>query len=198
MPHVFEDIKECGFIEEGKVPPEDAVDAKFSTSEWLKELGAVSDADALTLSEQRAATEAFAAMAMPTTLDAQKHAVSNVHTPQAVRHLVGMLTAYDWNFVEQAQSMRSYAISKILEETTHPDARIRLKALEMLGKVTEVSLFTERVEIKKTDMSDTELEDQIREKLRRFMGVKAPEVVDAEVTTIPNAPEAPTEASSAV
>jgi hypothetical protein len=46
-----------------------------------------------------------------------------------------------------------------------------LKALGLLGKVTEVGLFTEKIEVKKTEMSDTELEARIKEKLNRFMGV---------------------------
>jgi hypothetical protein len=82
-----------------------------------------------------------------------------------------MLTAYDWAFVEQARELRGYAVAQILEEVKHPDARIRLKALQMLGTVTEVALFTERVEVKKTQMSDVELETRIKEKLNRFMGV---------------------------
>jgi hypothetical protein len=82
-----------------------------------------------------------------------------------------MLTAYDWAFVEQARELRGYAVAQILEEVKHPDARIRLKALQMLGTVTEVALFTERVEVKKTQMSDVELETRIKDKLNRFMGV---------------------------
>jgi hypothetical protein len=82
-----------------------------------------------------------------------------------------MLTAYDWAFIEQARELRGYAVAQILEEVKHPDARIRLKALQMLGTVTEVALFTERVEVKKTEMSDVELEMRIKEKLNRFMGV---------------------------
>jgi hypothetical protein len=82
-----------------------------------------------------------------------------------------MLTAYDWAFVEQAKELRGFAVAKILEEVEHPDARIRLKALDMLGKVTEVALFTERIEVKKTEMSDVELEARIKDKLNRFMGV---------------------------
>jgi hypothetical protein len=79
-----------------------------------------------------------------------------------------MLTAYDWKFVEQATELRGYAVSQLLEETKHPDAKIRLKALELLGKVTEVALFTERVEVKKTDMTDAELDKRIKEKLERL------------------------------
>jgi hypothetical protein len=92
-----------------------------------------------------------------------------------VQHLVGMLSAYDWEFMEQAKELRGYAVSQILEETKHPDAKIRLKALDMLGKVTEVALFTERVEVRKTQLSDSDLDAKIKEKLNRFMGV-----IDAE------------------
>jgi hypothetical protein len=93
-----------------------------------------------------------------------------------------MLTAYDWQFVEQAQRIRGMAVAKILEETDHPDARIRLKALEMLGKVTEVGLFTERIEIKKSDLSDVELDERIKQKLDALH--KTIEVEAQEVETV--------------
>jgi hypothetical protein len=68
------------------------------------------------------------------------------------------------------------AVTKIAKETDHPDARIRLKALELLGKVTEVALFTDRVEVKKTEISDEDLDAQIKKKLEKYMGVV--EVID--------------------
>ena len=40
-----------------------------------------------------------------------------------------------------------------------------------LGKVTEVGLFTEQIEVKKTEMSDAEVEQRIKDKLAKFMGV---------------------------
>ena len=40
--------------------------------------------------------------------------------------------------------------------------------MELLGKVTEVALFTERVEVKKTQLSDTELEQKIKDKLNKM------------------------------
>jgi hypothetical protein len=91
-----------------------------------------------------------------------------------------MLSAYDWEFVEQAKNLRGMAVAKIIEETNHPDARIRLKALEMLGKVTEVGLFTEKLEIKKAALSDTEIEQRIKDKLNKFMQVV--DVIDLEVS----------------
>jgi hypothetical protein len=99
-----------------------------------------------------------------------------------------MLSAYDWEFVEQAKNLRGMAVAKILEETNHPDARIRLKALDMLGRITEVALFTERIEVKKTDMADHEIDAKIKEKLNRFMGVVDVEDV-TEIDTNPQVSE---------
>jgi hypothetical protein len=108
-----------------------------------------------------------------------------------------MLTAYDWEFVEQAKELRGYAVSQILEETKHPDAKIRLKALDMLGRVTEVALFTERVEVKNNTLSDAEIEAKIKDKINRFMQVTdvidvAEPVEDIENTPA-QAPETPDE-----
>ena len=64
-----------------------------------------------------------------------------------------------------------------LEESAEWD--VRLKALQMLGNVTEVALFTERVEVTKKDASEEELESRLRERLARFMKKPVPvEVVD--------------------
>jgi hypothetical protein len=70
------------------------------------------------------------------------------------------------------------AVSHIVKEVSHPDARIRLKALEMLGKVTEVALFTDRISVKSEEVSDEELDARIKEKLGKYMGVV--DVVDIE------------------
>jgi hypothetical protein len=87
-----------------------------------------------------------------------------------------MLTAYDWEFVERAKELRGYTVAKILEETNHPTASVRLKALALLGKVTEVGLFTEKIEIKKTELSDAELDARIKEKLNKM--AKIVEITD--------------------
>lgn len=153
-----------------KADPITTIDAKVKTAEWLKDLE-LEDEEIETKAEQEAARKSFASLVTGQSVATTQQALANVKAPAAVQHLVGMLTAYDWAFVEQAKELRGFAVAKILEEVEHPDARIRLKALDMLGKVTEVALFTERVEVKKTEMSDVELETRIKEKLNRFMGV---------------------------
>jgi len=89
-----------------------------------------------------------------------------------------MLTAYDWEFVSQAKELRGYAVAKILEDCENPNANIRLKALGLLGKVTEVGLFTEKIEVKKTDMTEAEIDQRLKEKLAKFMDVSDADVTD--------------------
>ena len=153
-----------------QVPPAAVIDAQVKTANWLKDLE-LDDEEAESKADAQAARKSFASLVTGQPPQNIQQALATVKTPAAVQHLVGMLTAYDWAFVEQAKELRGYAVAQILEEVKHPDARIRLKALDMLGKVTEVALFTERVEVKKTEMSDTELENRIKEKLNKFMHV---------------------------
>ena len=152
-----------------KASPSAIVAAQKETADWLKELGVPPDEAITTRQEQAVAREAFNALNFTPQEDAQRTALVAIKTPAAVQHLVGMLTAYDWEFVERAKELRSYTVSKILEETTHPDARIRLKALQMLGNVTEVALFTERVEVTKKDVSEEEIEKRLHERLSKLL-----------------------------
>jgi hypothetical protein len=170
-----------------KATPQELFDSQITTADWLTELGAAPDP--LEKAQNAEANRAFTALATPASPEEKKAALTKLNTPAAVRHLVGMLTAYDWKFVEQAQELRGYAVSQLLEETKHPDAKIRLKALELLGKVTEVALFTERVEVKKTELSDTELEQRIKDKLAKMARIV--DVTDVtDVTELDEAGEA--------
>lgn len=145
--------------------------AQQSTADWLAAMGAPTTEQAQTSAASLQAQKAFTALSVGVPEAQQRTALLQMNTPPAVRKLVGMLTAYDWAFVEQARELRGYAVAKILEEVEHPDARIRLRALEMLGKVTEVALFTDRVEVKRTTLDDKELDAKIKDKLALFAGV---------------------------
>lgn len=154
-----------------KVSPAAALDAKINTNDWLTRMGAV-DLDTITQPlDTKAARAAFANLVSASPEEITHTALANIKTPAAVQHLVGMLTAYDWEFIAQAKELRGYTVAKIVEETQNPNASIRLKALTLLGKVTEVGLFTEKIEVKKADLTDTELDQRIKEKLNRFMQV---------------------------
>jgi hypothetical protein len=169
--------------------PEDIVAAQLNTAQWLEEVGAPTTDQAQAAAATAAAQQAFQSLTTQTP-EEQRKALVQIKTPAAVRHLTGMLTAYDWEFVQQAKELRGYAVSQILEETKHPDAKIRLKALDMLGRVTEVALFTERVEVKNNTLTDAEIEAKIKEKINRFMQVT--DVIDV-ASTEENSPETPDE-----
>lgn len=167
------DAPEEGFVPLQRADAGGMLNAQIKTADWLKELGAADDEELIDEAQKAQAAEAFSAVLTdPATA---KNALSKITTPPAIQRIVGMLTAYEWHFVEEAQRLRSMAVAKIVDETEHPDARIRLKALELLGKVTEVGLFTERISIKKEELSDDELNDRIREKLAQLQ-----KTVDAE------------------
>ena len=154
-----------------RASPSQAMNAKITTADWLKDMGAPDTDTVVSELEKVHAREAFTALTTGAPIKDQHALVSTIETPAAVRHLTSMLTAYDWEFVNQARELRGYAVAKILEECESNNANIRLKALGLLGKVTEVGLFTDKVEIKQTAMSDAEVEQRIKDKLNKFMGV---------------------------
>ena len=167
--------------------PNEMLSAQYATTEWLEELGIQPDDELVKEHETQAARKAFGALTTSTDNVEQKASLAELKTPQAVRHLTGMLSAYDWTFIDMARELRGYTVAKIVEETRSPNANIRLKALGLLGKVTEVGLFTEKIEVKKTEMSDNELDQRIKDKLNKFMevvdvvSIKDEEIIDVEL-----------------
>ena len=160
------DAPDEGFTPLKKTTASNLLEAQINTADWLKELGAEDDEEIITQAQEQTAVQAFTALT--TGAPDPKTAVANIQVPAAVRKTVAMLTAYNWKFVEQAQEIRGKAVAQLVEEMDHPDARIRLKAIEILGKVTEIGLFTERIEVKKADLEDHELDERIREKLAQL------------------------------
>ena len=144
------------FISSVKASASQVLEAQVNTAQWLDELGVPSDEEIDKKQQQNAAREAFSSLAVVTDEDAAvKERLAKLKTPAAIQHLAGMLVAYDWEFVEQAK----------------------------LGNVTEVALFTERVEVKKVDASEEEIEARLRERLGRYL--RPIDVVDIEPVAAP-------------
>ena len=155
--------------------PAQTLNSQKKTSDWLAQFN---DDDEATLTEAQEEKTADAFNALIRSDPNAKNRLLQLDLPEEIKAAVGMVTAYQWKFVEQAEELRSMAVSHIVKEIQHPDARIRLKALEMLGKVTEVALFTDRIQVKSEDVSDEELDARIKEKLGRYMG--AVDIVDVD------------------
>ena len=119
-----------GFVKMDAASPEDVLSAQVATEKWLSELGVDDDSVVAEQHQTQAARKAFSTLTTNANTTEQKASLAELKTPAAVRHLTGMLAAYDWQFIEMAQQLRGYTVAKILEETKSPNANVRLKALD--------------------------------------------------------------------
>ena len=105
--------------------------------------------------------------------------VSDIHTSAAAMHLRALLTEYDVQIAKTAAQIRTYVTNSLIEESA-PGSKNRMRALEMLGKISEVGLFTERSEVTIKHQTTTELEQKVREKLSA-LSLKSENVTDIDV-----------------
>lgn len=100
------------------------------------------------------------------------NAVTNKHlqTPATVQHLYQMINDYDHQVVDEAVQLRRFITNKLIEDTGHTDARHRLRALELLGKISDVGLFSDKTEISVKHSSTEDLESQIKAKIYKLLG----------------------------
>ena len=96
-------------------------------------------------------------------------------SPGMVVYLQSLLSEYDTVVVQSAAQMRTYVTNRLLAETANPDPRIRMKSLELLGKISDVGLFTDKTEITMRHRPTEELEQMLRERLTKVLEA---EVVD--------------------
>jgi hypothetical protein len=83
--------------------------------------------------------------------------------------------------VETPRRFDLLVTNKLVIESDNADPRVRLRALELLGKISDVGLFSERSEVVITHQSSSELEDKLRSKLRNLMDRAA--ITDVEDTS---------------
>ena len=83
--------------------------------------------------------------------------------------LATILTEYDHQVVEDVAQMRTYVTNKLIEVSSCGDVNKELRALELLGKISDVGLFSEKTEIHVTHTTD-QLEHAIKDKINRLMG----------------------------
>ena len=80
-----------------------------------------------------------------------------------------LLTAYDKRVVDDPAQIRYYATNRLLELTDDPDVKIRIKALELLGKVADVGLFADRTEITIKDKTTRDLEQELEAYFSKYV-----------------------------
>ena len=118
----------------------------------------------------------------------------SLSTPATVKHLYAMLSDYDHQVVQEAVQLRRFVTNKLIEDTGLNDPRHRLKAVELLGKISDVGLFSEKTEVIVKHATTEELEKQIRTKLSKIINAEKTintsfEVIDDEMGTLEKEPE---------
>ena len=100
-------------------------------------------------------------------------------TPAAILETNKILTEFGRHVVDSAVTVRHLVTNKLILETENPDPRVRIKALELLGKLSDVGLFTEKSEVTITHQTTDDLKAKLRQKLQRLS--QPEEVEDAVV-----------------
>ena len=105
-------------------------------------------------------------------------ALNNPMTAYAAKEFLRTYTA---RLAVDMSDVRSALTNKLLELANCGDPRFELKALELLGKHSDIALFTERSEVTVNYKNSTDLEGAIKERIGRLLKSS---IVDVEVRNV--------------
>jgi hypothetical protein len=101
--------------------------------------------------------------------------------PGALAHVRRLLSEYEEQVVIEAAALRNYITNKLIIESDDNDPRIRIKALELLGKISDVGLFTEKSEITYKNKSDEDLDKTLEAKIQEILNKNTIDVTPEEI-----------------
>jgi hypothetical protein len=99
-------------------------------------------------------------------------------TPASMVLTNNILQEFGHSVAESATQIRHLVTNKLLLESENDDPRIRIRALELLGKISDVGLFT-KTEVTVTHQSTDDLRDKLRGKLEKLVQPVEIEAEDA-------------------
>ena len=100
----------------------------------------------------------------------------------AALKLTALLDEYDRQVVKDVAQLRTYITNRLVEISGCGNTKDELRALELLGKISDVGLFVEKSEINITTTSPAQIEHAIKEKLNRLLGRENIQIEEAEYT----------------
>lgn len=109
-----------------------------------------------------------------------KPTTKQIFKPGVAIKLGAILTEYDVQVARDAAQLRTVATNKLIEMLDDPDPKVRLKAVEMIGKIADVGLFAERTEITIINKSTEELEKELVGMFKDYIDVESKEVTKVE------------------
>ena len=161
------------------IPLPERADALGKTVDELEKHGADLEPDEV--DKEVAATLATAYAQDPDkTSKKVTHKRAAALTPASVRLTSSIIDEFNHSVVESSKQLRNLVTNKLIIESENPDPRVRMRALELLGKISDVGLFTEKSEVTITHQTTDDIKEKLRGKLAKLVNPQ-PEVEDATV-----------------
>ena len=149
----------------------DSIAIAANTVDLLESLGGSLDYTAKDFKEAVELTTGGKKPPIPTTV--QKSGVAKVLSVAIKEH--------DFQAFADVQQARNFVTNKLISLADCGDPKLELKALELLGKHSDIGLFTERSEITVHHTSSQSLEASIKERVKRLMNA---DVIEAPTNLI--------------
>lgn len=140
----------------------DEVAVAANTADLLEELGAPLEVDEKTLGKEKALIDAAL----------KKKDREALKTFPAAMAASAFIKNYGHNLAHDVMEVRAALTNKLLEIANCGDTKYELRALELLGKHSDISLFTERSEITINYKSPDALEAAIKERVKRLLNAQ--------------------------
>tara|TARA_R110000765_G_scaffold119925_1_gene215294 strand:+ start:108 stop:713 length:606 start_codon:yes stop_codon:yes gene_type:complete len=107
---------------------------------------------------------------------ANKRKVSNLKSPTTAYAAASFLRTYGQQLALDAAQARGAITNKLMEIANCGDTRYELKALELLGKHSDIGIFTQRSELTIKYQNPADLEDAIKERVKRLLNASLVDV----------------------
>jgi len=108
-------------------------------------------------------------------------------TPASLLMTNSILQEFGHSVVESARQIRHLVTNKLVLEADNPDPRVRIRALELLGKISDVALFAEKSEVTITHQSTDDIRNKLRSKLAKLINPEDENdiiIIDGEATDV--------------
>jgi len=167
--------------EEPSLDLKDRVEAASNTALELEEQGLEIE---ITKEDKDVASKLAIAYADNPEKTSKKASHKNISTltPASLLLTNSILQEFGQSVVDSALQVRHLVTNKLLLESENADPRVRIRALELLGKISDVGLFAEKSEVTITHQSTDDLREKLRSKLEKLVNpVEEEEIEDAVV-----------------
>jgi hypothetical protein len=123
----------------------------------------------MTEEDEEKARKLFAQVDSKKKLGSVQHNPPELYQGAVALKLGALLSEYDHRVVLDAVQARTYITNRLIEISACGDTKNELRALELLGKMSDVGAFTEKSEITITHRTSTDIRQVIQEKINRLL-----------------------------